>query len=89
VPRTVKASVRAVFADIVATEPALIREAILKGLRAAPPKSFAYLQLCAAYVDGKPADNLQVVRNFGQFTDDELADLGSLLARATGEAGDE
>ena len=88
VPPTVKASVRAVFQDIVATEPALIREAILKGLRAAPPRSFAYLQLCAAYLDGKPADNLQVVRNFGQFTDDELADLGSLLARAAGEESD-
>jgi hypothetical protein len=84
VPPTVKASVRAVFQDIVADEPTLIRDAILKGLHAPPPKSFPYLQLAAAYVDGKPADKLQV-RNYDRLTDDELAMLEHLLARATSE----
>lgn len=88
VPRRVKASIRTVLQDIVTDDPALIRDAIVKGLRAPPPKSFPYLQLAAAYVDGKPADKLQI-RNYERLTDDELAQLETLLARATSEADDE
>jgi hypothetical protein len=79
--------VRAVFQDIVATDHALIHAAIFKELRATPPKSFPYLQLAAAYIDGKPADKLQV-RNYGRLTDDDLVLLETVLARAAGEGGE-
>lgn len=56
VPRTFRASVRAIFAEIASTKPKVIRKAIVKGLKASPPKSFPYLQLGALYLDGKPIE---------------------------------
>jgi hypothetical protein len=57
VPRTFKASVRAIFAEIASTKPKLIRNAIVEGLKAPPPKSLPYLQLGALYLDGKPFEH--------------------------------
>jgi hypothetical protein len=54
VPRSFKASVRAIFEDIASMKPKVIRNAIVEGLKAPPPKSFPYLQLAATYLDGKP-----------------------------------
>lgn len=56
IPRSVKASMRAIFEDIATNDPQVIRDAMIKGLTAPPPKSFSYLQLMAHYLDGKPAE---------------------------------
>jgi hypothetical protein len=60
IPRSVKASIRKIFEEIASTEPELIRAGIIAGLQAEPPKSFPYLQLAAAYVDGRPAENVKM-----------------------------
>ena len=60
VPRSVKASIVAVIQDVVNTEPALIRQAVIDGFRARPPKSFAYLQLAAAYLDGETQKRVEI-----------------------------
>lgn len=80
VPRTFKASVRAIFAEVAEEQPALLRDAILRGIQADPPKSYPYLQLAAHYLDGKPAERPQVV-GLSRLTDEELRTLDSLLAR--------
>ena len=50
------ASVKRILKDIVETQPELIRDAIIEGLLAPPPRSFPYIALAAAYLDGKPID---------------------------------
>lgn len=60
VPRSLKASVKRVFEDITVTDPKLIREAILKGLRGKPREAFPYVQLAAHYIDGKPAETVKL-----------------------------
>ena len=60
VPGNVKASLKRVFEEVASTDPALIRRAVLAGVRAKPPKSFPYVQLLAHYLDGKPADTVKV-----------------------------
>jgi hypothetical protein len=63
VPKSFKASIKHVFEDIAATDPALIRKAILKGLKGRPREAFPYVQLAAAYIDGKPADTVNITGN--------------------------
>lgn len=50
------ASVERILADIVGTQPELLYDAIIEGLKAAPPRSFPYIGLAAAYLDGRPID---------------------------------
>lgn len=38
----------------------MIKAALVKGIRAKPPQSFAYLQLAAAYIDGKPEAKMNI-----------------------------
>ena len=52
--RVQTASVKKIMRDIVGVRPDLIRDAIIEGLQAAPPRSFPYIALAAAYLDGKP-----------------------------------
>ena len=59
VPRSFKASVKRAFEEIGAEHPTLFGDAIVKGLNAAPPKSFHYLQLAAHYLDGKPTETVR------------------------------
>ncbi len=56
IPRTFKASMRAIFEEVAATHPHTLRDAVTKGLTAPPPKSYPYLQLLAHYLDGKPTE---------------------------------
>ena len=58
IPRSLKASVARVLADLVATEPDLIRRALRRGLAAPPPISLPYLRMAAEYLDGPPPDRL-------------------------------
>jgi hypothetical protein len=51
-----KASVKRILKDLVGTQPELIKDAIIAGLLAPPPRSFPYVALAAAYLDGKPVD---------------------------------
>lgn len=54
--RIERASIKRIMKEIAATEPELVREAIREGLMAPAPRSFPYVALLAAYLDGKPAD---------------------------------
>ena len=58
-PRSFKASVAAIFAEVASADPGLIRSAIEKGLKSSPPRSYQYLALAGAYIDGKPKDVIQ------------------------------
>src|SRR5215470_3677349 len=58
VPRSLKASVARVLSDLVATEPDLIRRALVRGLAAPPPISLPYLRMAAEYLDGPPPERL-------------------------------
>ena len=63
IPRTFRASIKKVFEDIASTEPTLIEKAVRAGLASAPPKSFAYVQLAAHYLDGKPTDKVDLTHS--------------------------
>ena len=54
--RATKASIKQVFKDLAGTLPELYSGAIIKGMLADPPRSFPYIALAAAYLDGKPID---------------------------------
>jgi len=74
IPRTFKASVKAIYEEIASNDPGIIRRAIVRGLSAPPPKSFPYVQLGAHYLDGKPTEPKEP----DQFEED----LASFLANA-------
>lgn len=61
VPRTFKASIRAVYQELATEKPELFRTAIERGLRASAPKSFQYVQLGAHYLDGKPIETVKLL----------------------------
>jgi hypothetical protein len=65
-----KASVKRIIKDLVGVRPELIENAIIDGLMAPPPRSFPYVALAAAYLDGKPVD--------GEPMSPEQADLSKL-----------
>lgn len=52
--RVKHASVKRIMREIVTDNPEEIRAAILEGIQAPPPRSFPYIALAAAYLDGKP-----------------------------------
>lgn len=56
VPRAWKGSLKALFEEYGTEKTDVVWNAIDKGLRAAPPKSFQYLQLMKALIDGKDDD---------------------------------
>lgn len=59
VPRTFKASVKAVLEKIQSEDPGLIEKAIRKGLAGNPREAFVYVQLAAHYFDGKPIETIK------------------------------
>lgn len=70
-PRTWKGTIKSIFEEIASDDPDLLRNAIIKGLKAPAPKSFHYLQIMTHYIDGKPveavpvADVRRLVREIG------------------------
>jgi hypothetical protein len=50
--------VRAAFQHLANVAPECFEQAILKGLKAKPPRSFPYVQLAAFYLDGKPVERV-------------------------------
>ncbi|MBP7779487.1 MAG: hypothetical protein KA371_20405 [Acidobacteria bacterium] len=73
------ASVKRILRDVVGTQPDLLRDAIIEGLQAPPPRSFPYIALAAAYLDGKPINTDPPADGR-----DDLSDLtgDQLMARA-------
>lgn len=71
IPRSVKASIAAIYEEVASDNPEIIRDAIVRGLKAPPPKSFPYVNLGALYLDGKPTERSDVAD-----------DLASMLANA-------
>jgi hypothetical protein len=71
IPRSFKGSIKKIFEEVATEQPDLLYKAVVNGLRAPAPKSFPYLQLVTAYIDGKPmevfsaADVRQFVRQTG------------------------
>jgi hypothetical protein len=79
-----KASIKKIIKDLATTEPELFREAIIAGLLAPPPRSFPYLALAAAYLDGKPVDGdppIQQIVDLSALSRDELRDRAERLVR--------
>ncbi len=60
VPRSFRGSIKAIFEEVASEDPKLIYDAVIRGLKAPAPKSFQYLQLVTAYIDGKPTDAVPV-----------------------------
>jgi hypothetical protein len=65
VPKSFKASIKAVLELIATDDPALIEKAVRRGLNGRPRESFPFIQLAAHYIDGKPADTIQVKSKTG------------------------
>jgi hypothetical protein len=82
--RVQSASVKRILKEIVTTDPDLMRDAIIEGLQAPPPRSFPYIALAAAYLDGKPVNGdppNDGRPDLSNFTNDEL--VARALAVAT------
>jgi hypothetical protein len=60
IPRTWKGSIKAIFEAISSEQPELLRDAMVKGLKAKAPKSFPYLQLAVHYIDGRPRQAIEL-----------------------------
>jgi hypothetical protein len=65
-------SVKRILKDLVDVQPELIRDALVAGLQAAPPRSFPYLALAFSYLEGRPPD--------AKPSDDTRPDLADLTA---------
>src|SRR5262245_2837794 len=58
--RQVAASVKRIMRDLVEREPHLFEEGLRRGLQADPPRSYPYLALAAAYIDGRPPEQINI-----------------------------
>lgn len=59
-PRGVKASIKAVLAEVAENEGMTIRKAVMEGLRGGPRNADRYIRMIAEYVDGKPKDEIDL-----------------------------
>jgi len=79
-----QASVKKILKDLIGVRPELIRDALIEGLMAPPPRSFPYVALAFAYDVGKPReaepDNPQTM-DISELTKDQL--LARVLALAS------
>lgn len=75
---SVQASVKAVIEEVVSGHKQSIHDAILDGIESGPRNAHNYLRMCAEYLDGKPATELNVRTNFKE---DEIADAQRSLTR--------
>lgn len=60
VPASFKASCKRIFEEISSEDPAILKNAILRGLKGRPREAFPYVQLAAYYLDGKPKEQVHV-----------------------------
>lgn len=75
---SVQASVKAVIEEVVSEKKLSIKHAIIDGIESGPRNAHNYLRMCAEYLDGKPATELNVRTNFKE---DEVADAQRSLSR--------
>jgi len=78
IPTSVKASIRTILEEVAATEGATVRRAVMAGLAGGARNADRYIRLVAEYVDGKPADTLNLNNSV---TEDELAGARARLDR--------
>lgn len=85
-----KASVKRILKDLVGTRPELIMDALIAGLLATPPRSFPYIALAAAYLDGKPinAEPSSEVVDLSNLTKDELMQRALAIAQTLKDGAD-
>lgn len=76
--RVVKASIKAIAEEVASNEGTTVRKAIIDGIKGGPRFAHNYLRFVAEYVDGKPADTLNVGHSFNE---DELAQAKDRLDR--------
>jgi len=74
--RKIRASVKAIIAEVVQDNSKTVRQAILDGLQGGPRNAHHYLKLAAEYTDGKPDQTLM-----HRFDEDELATAKDTLSR--------
>jgi len=72
-------SIKAIFKHLADTSPELYEEAIKRGLRAREAKSCALIALAGAYIDGRPAERVQVDQTNRMFfiPGGSMPDMGS------------
>jgi hypothetical protein len=75
---SVQASVKAVIEEVVTEKKLSIKHAIIDGIESGPRNAHNYIRMCAEYLDGKPATELNVRTNFKE---DEVADAQRSLSR--------
>ncbi len=83
--KVMRSSIKSIMQDLAHTQPDLFRNALIDGLLSAPPRSFPYLSLCAAYLDGKPVDAeppLQAIADLSALSRDELRARAERLVHA-------
>ncbi len=80
IPRSVKASIATIYEEIASDTPEIIRDAIVRGLKAPPPKSFPYVNLGALYLDGKPTERSDASADLASSPLGDKSDLTLLLA---------
>ena len=60
VPQLPRGTVAGLFRHLAETKPQLYRSAIERGLKAGGARSYPFVALGAAYLDGKPIERVQV-----------------------------
>jgi hypothetical protein len=68
-------SIKAIMREMVSKDPQLIERALRDGLNADPPRSYPYLALAAAYLDGRPTENVNVNATVTTFSAEALSRL--------------
>lgn len=66
VPRSIRASVKAILERVVKTKGTTVERAIIDGIDSGPRHADRYLRLAAEYVDGKPVDTVHLHAQFNQ-----------------------
>lgn len=59
-PNILPASVKDAIRDVVQQHREDIEQAMLRGFKSGPPKSYGYLKLAAEYMDGKPGETVDL-----------------------------
>lgn len=78
-----RASIKAIIRELATTQPELFRDALIDGLMAPAPRSFPYVALAAAYLDGKPPTEAPVepVGDLSALSNAQLAERAERLVR--------
>lgn len=82
VPRTWKASIRAIYERLCTERGDLFERAIVRDLQSKRGSvAFQHTQLAAWYLDGKPHETVNVRPDLSNYSEAELAELERLIAK--------